>query len=155
MIRCPVCSHNNQSENDICENCKCDLVEYKNLVFAPDILYNRAIDAIKHKDSEKAKKYLIYALEISPKDTGIMNFLVRLYLSTKEYTSAMNYMVEILAITPDDERTIELMNEVSKRISRQDIEKKQFDEFMNMSFADYYKMLTGNEFSIDTLCTTK
>jgi tetratricopeptide (TPR) repeat protein len=72
---CPLCASSIEGDQTKCSHCHVDLSQYRNAFYAPDALYNEAVDSLKLKEYDVACEKLGQAAYLRPNDEEIFRLL--------------------------------------------------------------------------------
>ena len=147
MLVCPLCGQKNELTEAKCTRCGEDLTLYSKVYFAPDVLYNMAVNLAKQGETASAAELLLSANRMKPADTDIINLLVGLYIKLGDNKSALEKCLLLLEINPGDEKANQLLEELSELINIEDEKKKKLQSFLNKSVAQIYSEVSGEKSS--------
>ena len=147
LLVCPLCGQKNELTEAKCTRCGEDLTLYSKVYFAPDMLYNMAVNLAKQGETASAAELLLSANRMKPADTDIINLLIGLYIKLRDHKSALEKCLLLLDINPGDEKANKLLEELSEIINIEDEKKKKLQAFLNKSVAQIYSEVSGEKSS--------
>ncbi len=101
---CPKC--NKESENNICNNCKEDIILINKILNISNKYYNKGLKKAKKRNFEEAIELLKLAVKYNNKNIEALNILGLCYYATGEIGSAAKYWVKSCFINNDAEENL-------------------------------------------------
>lgn len=148
MAVCPICGFENERSAEKCLHCGENLSQYLKVYYAPDILYNEAVDFINSENYIAAAECLAAASKMKPSDKGILVTLVRVYILQGYYDAALDKCFIILDIFPEDKETLEIVNMLTNMIDVRSKSDEKIEKFLNKNIKEVCKESTGLELKI-------
>jgi hypothetical protein len=100
---CPICASIIAPDQAACPNCKTSVAEYRQVYYAPDILFNEGIDYINRKQYVDACDKLCAAANLKKDDVQILRVWAFAAEQTEDLPLALTVLAKIMAATEDPE----------------------------------------------------
>ncbi len=142
-MHCPICASVIALDETVCPSCKTSVAEYRQVYYAPDILFNQGIDYIRQERYVDACDRLCAAASLKKDDLQILQAWAYAAEKAENIPLALNVLAEMMAIA-DDPETEKHYEALSVKLEKDDdTTRKLLTEILDVQSAAMEQMAAG------------
>lgn len=119
LMTCPYCGADVPQDTTVCPACHEDLSALARIEHAHEIHYNKALSLARQGELSEARDQALMALGFREDFVLAYVLLAKVYANQGAWEEAKESVAKALALSPEDERVVELAGRIRRRAAQQ------------------------------------